>query len=317
MRGNNGSTFLEYGGIPTYYDYTNAYNSVQNPSTMHIHNTGLQRYFRRYLLQKAISVFEWNMPDTWAANYVLYVLYCWGYFAVINTDSFGVIPQNCTLGGFDVFYQPKYAVIANPLLKGIMRPQIGTQCELVKLQPDYGGIMDIVNFYADMLALSAETASTNLLNSKLAYVFAGNNKAAAESFKKLYDSIASGEPAVFIDKNLYSDTGEPTWQMFNQDLKNTYIAGDILDDMRKWEMKFDSEIGIPTTNTIKKERLITDEAETGKREARSKAQLWLDSLQECCRKVNRMFGINLTVNWRQEDPEENELNADTDGNLSI
>lgn len=295
--------------LPFYYDYKNARNSTVNPSTVHVRDTGLQRYFARYLLQKTISVFKWDMPKTWSRNYLLYTLYCWGYVAVINTDKFGVIPQQCTLGGFDVFYQPKFATVANPLLRGILNPVIGKQCELLRLQPDYGGVMDIVNFYADMLALSAETASTNLLNSKLAYVFASDGKAGAESFKKLYDQIASGEPAAYIDKNLYRDDGTPTWNFFNQNLKQTYIAGDILNDMRLWEMKFDNEIGIPTTNTTKKERLITDEANSAIEESRTKAQLWLDELQESCRKINNMFGIRLWVDWR----EDNARDAITDG----
>lgn len=297
--------------LPFYYDYKNARNSTVNPSTVHVRDTGLQRYFARYLLQKTISVFKWDMPKTWSKNYLLYTLYCWGYVAVINTDKFGVIPQQCTLGGFDVFYQPKFATVANPLLRGILNPVIGKQCELLRLQPDYGGVMDIVNFYADMLALSSETASTNLLNSKLAYVFASNGKASAESFKKLYDQIASGEPAAYIDKNLYRDDGTPSWNFFNQNLKETYIAGDILNDMRLWEMKFDNEIGIPTTNTTKKERLITDEANSAIEESRTKAQLWLDELQESCRKINNMFGIRLWVDWR----EDNARDALTDGNV--
>lgn len=297
--------------LPFYYDYKNARNSTINPSTVHVRDTGLQRYFARYLLQKTISVFKWNMPKTWSKNYLLYTLYCWGYVAVINTDKFGVIPQQCTLGGFDVFYQPKFATVANPLLRGILNPVIGKQCELLRLQPDYGGVMDIVNFYADMLALSAETASTNLLNSKLAYVFASDGKAGAESFKKLYDQIASGEPAAYIDKNLYRDDGTPNWNFFNQNLRETYIAGDILNDMRLWEMKFDNEIGIPTTNTTKKERLITDEANSAIEESRTKAQLWLDELQESCRKINNMFGIRLWVDWR----EDNARDALIDGNV--
>ena len=297
--------------LPFYYDYKNARNSTINPSTVHVRDTGLQRYFARYLLQKTLSVFQWDMPKTWSRNYLLYTLYCWGYVAVINTDKFGVIPQQCTLGGFDVFYQPKFATVANPLLRGILNPVIGKQCELLRLQPDYGGVMDIVNFYADMLALSAETASTNLLNSKLAYVFASDGKAGAESFKKLYDQIASGEPAAYIDKNLYRDDGTPTWNFFNQNLKETYIAGDILNDMRLWEMKFDNEIGIPTTNTTKKERLITDEANSAIEESRTKAQLWLDVLQESCRKINNMFGIRLWVDWRVD----NARDALTDGDV--
>lgn len=291
--------------LPIYYDYNNAYNSRVNPSTMHSANAGLTRYFRRYLLQKVLSVFEWTIPEGWARNYFLYVLYCWGYIAVVNTDKFGVICQQCALQGFDIYYQPKFATISNPLLSGIVTPQIGTQCELIKLQPDYGGVMDIVDFYADMLALSAETAGTNLLNSKLAYVFAADGKAPAESMKKLYDRVASGEPAVVVDKNLFSDDGSLKMEFFNQHLKETYIAGDILEDMRNWEMKFNTEIGIPTSNTTKKERLITDEMATTVNESRTKCQLWLEEIQSCCRKVNAMFpGIYVWADWRKEAAED-------------
>lgn len=285
-------------GAPIFYDYNNAVNSIISPSTMHVRDTNLAWYFRRYLIQKAIAVFKWRMPKEWAQNYILYVLYCWGYLAIVNTDKFGVIAQGCSLAGYDVFYQPTKAIISNPLLTGILEPKIGKQCTLLRLQPDYGGIMDKVNFYADMLALSAETAGTNLFNSKLAYVFGATNKADAESFKKMYDNIASGEPAQFIGKSLFNEDGSPNWMMFNQDLRSSYIAGDILEDMRKWELKFCSDLGIPNSNTEKKERLITSEVESNNVEVKLWADLALESLKKGCSEAREMFGIDLDVDWR-------------------
>lgn len=285
-------------GIPVLYDHNNAVNSIISPSTMHVSDTGLQWYFRRYLLQKAIAIFKWELPETWAKNYFLYVLYCWGYIAVVNTDKFGVICQGCSLSGYDVYYQPTHATITNPLLRGIVQPRIGSQCELIRLQPDYGSIMDKINFYADMLALSAETAGTNLFNSKLAYIFACGSKSGAESLKKAYDKIASGEPAVFLDKDLFNEDGSTNWMMFNQDLRNSYIAGDILEDMRQWELKFCSDLGIPNSNTEKKERLITAEVESNDVEVKLWADLALENLQASCERVNNMFGTDISVEWR-------------------
>lgn len=300
--------------LPIYYDYTNAYNSRINPSTVHVKNTGLQRFFRRYLLEKIISVFDWRIPDRWARNYFLYILYCEGFISVVNTDKFGVICQQCSLSGFDIFYQPTTAQIANPLLSGILTPRIGQQCEIVKMQPDYGGVLDLVSFYADMLALCAEAAGVNIVNTKLAYVFASDGKAQSESFKKLYDQIASGQPAAFVDKSLFNDDGTLKVQFFNQNVRETYIAGDLLDDMRRWEMKFDNDIGIPTSNTMKKERLITGEMESSEIESKSKCELWLDELQNCCDKVNNMFGLDLWVQWR-EGAQENAADTITNGTL--
>ena len=293
-------------GPPVFYDHQNAYNSTRSPSTMHSSDTWLQWYFRRYLLQKAIAVFKWDLPKLWAKNYFLYVLYCWGYIAVVNTDKFGVICQACSLSGYDLYYQPNKATIANPLLRGILNPVIDKQCTLIRLQPDYGGIMDKINFYADMLALSAETAGTNLFNSKLSYVFAANSKSAAESSKKMYDKVASGEPVVVIDKDLFNEDGSPNWLMFNQDLKGSYIAGDIMEDMRKWELKFCSDLGIPNSNTDKKERLIVPEVESNNVEVKLWADLALESLKESCKKTEDMFGIKISVDWRYKEDFEDE-----------
>lgn len=289
---------------PVYYDFANAWTSYNQPGTVHSQNTILVGYFRRYLLQKAISVFKWNLPEGWARNYFLYVLYCWGFLAIINTDKFGVIPQQCGLRGYNVYYQPTNAIITNPLLRGIREPEIGTECVLLRLQPDYGGIMDLVNYYAEELALASDAISVNLLNSKLAYVFTAQNKSTAESFKKLYDEIASGNPAVVQDKNLLGNEGKPSWMPFAQNLAQTYIAGDLLTAMRDIENQFCTDLGLPNANTNKKERLITDEVNANNVETYTRAAMWLEELQQGCKDASAMFGIDLSVDWRVDPTEE-------------
>lgn len=287
-------------GAPYYYNYINAETSQVTPSTVHVKDSGLCRYFTKYLLQKAMSVFEWDLPKTWNKDYFLYVLYCWGYVAVVNTDKFGVIPQGCGLKGYDVFYAPTHAVIANPLLSGILEPRIGTQCELLKLQPDFSGILDLVGHYAEQMALASQSVSVNLLNSKLSYVFTAKTKALAESLKKMYDQIASGEPAVVIDSRLKNAAdGEETWKSFEQNVGGNYIVTNLLSDLRKIEAMFDTEIGIPNANTDKRERLIQDEVNANNIETYSKCAMWLENLQDACKRVNDMFGLSISVRWRE------------------
>ena len=287
-------------GAPYYYNYINAETSQVTPSTVHVKDSGLCRYFTKYLLQKAMSVFEWDLPETWNKDYFLYVLYCWGYVAVVNTDKFGVIPQGCGLKGYDVFYAPTHAVIANPLLSGILEPRIGTQCELLKLQPDFSGILDLVGHYAEQMALASQSVSVNLLNSKLSYVFTAKTKALAESLKKMYDQIASGEPAVVIDSRIKNAAdGEETWKAFEQNVGGNYIVTDLLADLRKIEAMFDTEIGIPNANTDKRERLIQDEVNANNIETYSKCAMWLENLQDACKRVNDMFGLSISVRWRE------------------
>ena len=69
------------------YNYDNLYNSMFSPSTVHVKNVRLQAYFRKYLLQKALSVFKWNIPDEWDKDYFLYTLYCMGFISVFYSDN--------------------------------------------------------------------------------------------------------------------------------------------------------------------------------------------------------------------------------------
>lgn len=295
-------------GAPFFYDYANVADSFYSPSEIHLVDNKATAFYSRYLLQKAMSVFKWTLPPMWPENYFLYTLYSWGVVAIIRTDKFGIIPQACSLKGYDVFYQPTNAVIANPLLRGLLEPRIGTQCTIIQLQPNYSGILDIVKYHATLMALAYEALTTNLVNSKLAYVATASSKAEAESFKKLYDQIASGVPAVVQRPNRKNPRSgeEPSFQLFSQNVGPNFIAPEILAAMRTIERAFDREVGIPAPSFEgRKERPIEAELQAGNFETQSRSALWLQLLQKGCRQTREMFGVEISVDWR----------ADNDGNL--
>lgn len=290
---------------PIFYDYMNLATSSISPNTFHVTDSGIYKFFQRSLLQKAMGVFKFNFPDTWPTNYCLYSLFCAGFFVVFDTPKFGVIPQSCSLGGYDIFYQPNTALVSNPIL-GTKNLKIGEDCELVRLQPDYGGIMDTVSFYGGLLAMNSEALITNIINSKFSYVFTTDSKAGAETAKKLYEEISKGNPAVVLDKAAFGPDGQSfKWEKFEQNVKNNYISPDILDVMRELENRFCTEIGLPNANTDKKERLISDEVNANNQETKSRVNLWLDELKKCCCNINRKYGLNISV----------ELRGETDGEL--
>ena len=280
------------------YDYINLYSASRSPSTVHVKNTRLARYFRKYLLQKAFSVFKWTLPDEWDRDYFLYTLYCRGFIAILNTARYGTICQECSPGGFNLYYRPSYVIVTNPLIRDTLTLNIDRDCVLLKLQPDYSSIMDIVSYYADQLALASEAMGVNLVNTKSGVVFGADGKAQAETFKKMFDNLSEGDPAVVIGKKLLNDDGTPNWFPFVQNVKESYVTSDILSDMRKIEAMFDTEIGIPNANTDKRERLISDEVNANNVETATRCELWLETLRTGIAKANDMFDLQLAVNWR-------------------
>lgn len=302
---------------PFNYDFIDRYNSHIRPSTVHSRENATTWYFKRYLIQKILSVYEFDgIPETWSKDYFLYTLFMWGFVAIINTDKFGVIPQQCSLYGYDVFYRPTNVNIANPLLKGNLTPKINTECALIRMQPDYGSCWDIVSYYADLLALSTETLATNLVNSKLAYVFACEDKTTAESFKKMMDKINTGDPAVFSDKKLFNEDGEPMWTTFANNLSQNYIAKDILEDMTKIDARFCTDIGIPNVNMAKESGVTDNEVEANNIDTKTKATIWLETIKQGLEVANNMFGLDISVKFRFEKEMQNELQLAVDnGNV--
>lgn len=302
---------------PYTYAALNAVEGTIHPSFLHIHNTSLARFFKRYLLQDAISVFEFTLPDWWDADYFRYSLIGFGFVTVFKTDKFGIIPQQCGLSGFNVFYRPTECTIANPLI-GSKILRIGQNCELIKMQPDYSGVASLVDYYGDLMALTWEGITTNILNSKLAYIGYADGKEQAETFKKLFDKIASGEPAVVVKKKNSTLTDSDKFQFFTQNLGQNYIAPDMLDSLRSIQAAFRAEIGIPDLNVQKKERLITAEATKTDIYTRAKSMVWLEEMQDGMKKVVQKFPeLNgmLSVDFRFKEVDDDASNTDSNWTL--
>lgn len=291
-------------GIPALYDYNNAYTSSIKPGIIHSRNTMLTRYFERILTMRLFSVFEYELPDAWDRDFFLYVLWIYGYGTVINTDKYGVIFQNCTLYGYNVYYRPNKCIVSNPLLN-TRDLTINVDCALIKCSPDYRGVYDIISYFADMMAVLSESFGINAINSKMAYVFAAENGASAESLKKLYDAVASGNPAVVADKKLFDDEGNPTWMMFNQNLKQNFIGKDLLECIQTVDNMFCETIGIKNANYEKRERLLVDEVNANNELTESLSDVWMKTIKDSFDKANDMFDLQLKIRRREQEDNKN------------
>ena len=302
---------------PIYFDYATVLQNSVSPGSLKPHDNVTTQYYVRYLLKRAMSVFKFEgIPDNWDVDYLRYVLFCRGFCAVFESNAVGVIPQLCTLGGRGVYYTPTYALIANPALPPQENgkywlyeawnrnewPDIKGSCVLVKLQPDFRGILDICTITAERLAYMHEALIMNLANSKLAYVIGAADKAAAETFKAAVDQIQAGNLAVAAGRNLWDkDTGSPLWEGFANTLKSNYIATDILENMRSELNDFNNFIGIPSTNYNKKAHMTEVEVNANDVETESLSDIMFESLKRGFDAVNSKYGLSISVKKRYGD----------------
>lgn len=289
--------------IPADYNVCNLVANAVSPNTLHCNNTMLFGYYRRYLLQEVFSIYKWELPENWDPDYFLYCLFGAGYVCIIDTPEFGVIPQWGTLGGYNVFYRPAWVIISNPVLPQSIEAKIDKDCSIIKLMPDYVGIMDLVNHYADKMALASETIDIDLCNAMVSTVFGAESQTEAAALKKMYDKIRSGNPAVVIGKKFFNEDGSPRWTPFQNNVKNTYIVTDLIADLRRIKQEFLTDIGTPNANTDKRERLIDSEVNANNVETRSKVELWLESIQRGIKQTKKLFGdmpLSVELRYKKE-----------------
>lgn len=310
---------------PIYYDYATALNNMVTPATLKPHDNLTTQYYVRYLLKRAMSVIKFdNIPDNWDIDYIRYALFGRGYCVVINSSAVGVIPQICTLGGYGVYRTPTFAMVANPALPVTESGKYWLASEydrnkhadvrgtavLLKLQPDFRGVLDVCTITAERLAWMHEALVMNLANSKLAYIFAAEGKAAAETFKTAMDEIQNGNLAVAAGKGLWDHaTGKPLWSGFNTNVRQNYIASDLLENMRAELNDFNNFMGIPSTNYNKKAHMTETEVNANDVETESIIDVMMDTLGKCVREMNDRYGLNVQISKRYGDANR----GDTDG----
>lgn len=291
---------------PLNYEAINAMAGSYSPSSVKAFNNETFAYWERSLFQRAASVFEWNLPDEWSGkvkDFFLFCLYRFGFVAVSANDKYGVFFQPCTLSGFNFYYQPTRALIANPAYNAEL--EIGRECELLKLTPDYCGIWDIIAYYAEKLSTLDNAINMSLINSKMAYVLGAKTKSASQALKKVLDKINKGQPAVIYDSRIMDseenrNSQSPFQFLERRNLKESYLTTDQLHDFETLLHNFDAEIGIPTLGIEKKERMVVSEAESRTIDAISRATVWEETIKGSIKEVNKLYPdlqIDIRMRW--------------------
>ena len=274
---------MEY--MPFNYEQLNVIAGTYTPNYVKPCDNKSYMYWERSLFQRALSVIRIDgLPDDWdenVRNFLFWCLFRIGFVACFNSAKYGVAFQPCTLKGYDFYYQFTEAIVTNPTFKRTFT--IHKDCEILKIAPDYMGIWDIISRYAERLSALDPAIEMSIENSKYSNVWGARNKAGAKFLEKMVDKIQRGEPSVIFDTSLLIPIDKVTKDdivvnLSQKDIKNTYLGTQLLQDFATILNEFDTEIGIPTLPYQKKERMVTDEAESKQEDATSRSKIWVDTL---------------------------------------
>lgn len=273
--------------MPYDYEFINQYEGTRTP-TGEVEFDLTTSYFFRSLYQRALSVIKFDLPSEWNKRYFKNVLFGCGYIGIVKTAKFGVVPQIANVSGYGLYLQPTRLLVAQPFVQ--FEGDIGENCAVIKLTPDYKGITDIVEHYALQLSKCCTSVNVSLVNSRLSLLAYAKTKQGAETLKVILEKISSGDPAVVVDKIVKGDNLDGTESIFTTafDPARNYITDKLLTDFTTILNAFDREIGIPVIDE-KKERRIESEISTIISDSGTRLETWKECLDESIEDCKKVF----------------------------
>ena len=289
-----------------------------NPKSVNDMTNNSFFYYQFQLMTKLKSVLTVEgSPSNWNIDNMWDVLLKNGYIPIVTTDI-GTLALEGGYYGQNMYYMPTNVLVANPVLGDINRT-IGVDGELLYINYEYNtyqGVMSLINRYAVLLANIDCSLNVSLMNSRVAHVFEANTDAEVKSLEKMYDDVSKGNPAVFLKKGSRPLTSNENNSFLN--VKNTYIGNDLLLTKKSIMNEFLTEIGINNANTDKRERLNSDEVNANNTEVRCTIMRFIDSLNECAKRINEnpnfsdITDLRFSINSRVINDIKQESEVDSD-----
>lgn len=254
-------------------------------------NIGTQ-FYKRYLYNLLYSVYKFKIPDAWEMNYHRFWLLHYGSIGVIYTDEYGWIEQPYSVVKLNIYRNPKVIQVYNEFVTTPKVGIIGTNAGIIKAFDDFFGFDDIISRYAEKLANCDKATDISLMNANVSMVAEVENKKQADEIKTAYGDATTGKPLTVINKNVLNGKSITT---LIPNVKNNFIAPDVLQAKRTILNEFLTFIGIKNANYDKKERLNSQEVTENNDQTSAIVTVIKDNIKKSCDIINSFSDLGLDV----------------------
>ena len=266
------------------------------------------QYYNR-LKELSMSMFEWkNLPDTVDERYLELGLFSSGCMVFFKDDVIGELALNMTYhGGFDIYGEPTSRIAYSRYNQFQTTLNKDNSVIIWNNMLRTNSALDVQMFAYRLYNLD-RIVDINTNAQKTPVLITCDEKQKL-TMKNLYMQYDGNYPVIFGDSNL--------------DIKSLSVlktdAPFVSDKIYDLKVKIWNEaltyLGISNINTTKKERMITDEVIRNQGGTIASRYSRLESRRRAVKKINRMFGLNITVDYREDfqstDIENDTLGGDT------
>lgn len=248
-------------------------------------------YFYRLMLI-ARKIFKWNnLPNGIDEKWIERFLFYEGKCVFFKDKELGCMVAKCTQQGQINNYDEPTKL--KPFGTNYNGPTLTNEkdCIIIRNNDDMIPTSYAIQLFAIQLTELTRTIDINVKAQKTPLLIKCSEKQKL-ALKNVYRDWNENEPVIFGDKNL----DVSSFEVLKTD------APIVFDKLQLQKHAIWNEcmtfLGINNANQDKKERLVDDEVQANNEQVEYSAQVMLASRQEACRRINKMFGTNISVELR-------------------
>lgn len=250
-------------------------------------------------LELAISRFEWkNLPETVDQRFLELTLITDGQAIYFRDEVMGDLALQVMAGGpLDVYRVPirRRAFAANGYNKELRKEDSVIIYNNLLRTNTY----PVITKYAQLLYDFDRIIQVNCNAQKTPVLLTGTEQQRL-TLKNLYKQYEGNEPVIFGGKDLDLNAISAI------STQAPYVSDKIYELKVKYYNEALTALGIANISQAKKERLISDEVQRSMGGTLAIRQSGLKARRQAAEQINRMFGTDITVNFKDGDIDEND-----------
>lgn len=275
-------------------------NNYKFTDSLEINNATYMDYLARFR-RIALSMFEWiNLPKSMSSRYLELCLYYNGKATLLKTKKYGFINTKCAGTGYvNIYGLPTelncYSYAFNEkrdLYTGLnpIESENDEYKECILVQNNWEALPTVssMELFAWRIYNAERVCDINVTAQKTPVLLIADETQRL-FLENLYQQYNGNQPFIFGDKNQLEDRA-----IKSVDTKAPYVADKIMEYKKEIWNEALSYLGVNNIMLEKKERLITDEANSNNELINLNLQSFLAPRQEACRQFNEKYGLTGT-----------------------
>ena len=255
-------------------------------------------YHIQTALVKTLKMFEYEgLPETIPARELERILQLNAFAYWLKDEKGDLYVFYGGLGGLpNEYYQPTKFIVANPYLKFFKVVEVNEEGVLMWNDLAHMGLYPIIRRYAEFMAECDITLRFGLINHRIVSILEAINDKQKKEAELLLQDIEDGKKlGVLVGKSFESDDGSMKVNEYRKatgpDIK------DIIELQQYVKASFYNEIGLQANFNMKREAINGEEAGMNEEALKPLCDDLLQSRRDALEKINKQFGLNITVKY--------------------